>query len=192
MSDTNFPKDLDVQRVWSQYGQSVRQFLRGRLPDSADVDDLAQDILIKTHAHLPEIRDPQAFRAWLFRVARNSVADYYRRGHPEQTGADFSSHAEELPEEYERVRKHLAGCMQTFIAELPAKYRDAVQAVDIDGVPQTELAKRLDLSHSAAKSRVQRGRAMLRELYERCCAFEMDARGNLVGYERRQPSDTTD
>jgi RNA polymerase sigma-70 factor (ECF subfamily) len=181
--------DFDVQQVWLEYGQSVRQFLRSRVPDSADADDLAQDILIKTHARLPEIRDPQAFRTWLFRVARNSVADYYRGRHPEQTDADFTSHAAESPEEYERVREHLAGCMQTFIAELPEKYREAVRAVDIEGMPQTELARRLGLSHSAAKSRVQRGRAMLRELYERCCAFEIDARGNLIGYEPRRSSE---
>lgn len=173
----------DVATIWSEYGQGIKQFLNARLPRSADVDDLVQEVLIKTHRHINDVREPSKFRPWLYQVARNTLNDYYRRSRPEASLPDILLAPEDDVEAYEEVRQELGNCIRPFISQLPEKYRDAVQAVDLDDVPQTELADRLGLSHSAAKSRVQRGRAMLRELYQRCCALEIDARGNLSAYE---------
>jgi RNA polymerase sigma-70 factor (ECF subfamily) len=51
---------------------------------------------------------------------------------------------------------------------------------EIDGLPQREIAERLGLSLSGAKSRVQRGRAMLKDILDQCCVFHFDKRGNLM------------
>jgi len=41
------------------------------------------------------------------------------------------------------------------------------------------------LSHSAVKSRVQRGRQKLAEFFQECCTYEVDVRGNIIGYEAK-------
>jgi RNA polymerase sigma-70 factor (ECF subfamily) len=64
-------------------------------------------------------------------------------------------------------------------------YRQAVQLSEIEGLPQQEVADRLGLSLSGAKSRIQRGRLMLKDELERCCRFEFDRRGNVMDYEPR-------
>jgi RNA polymerase sigma-70 factor (ECF subfamily) len=64
-------------------------------------------------------------------------------------------------------------------------YRDAIIATEYDGLSQVELAQRLGLSVSAAKSRVQRARAMVRETIERCCHFDVDHYGTVVDYTPR-------
>ena len=56
----------------------------------------------------------------------------------------------------------------------------ARELAEIEGLPQQEVADRLGLSLSGAKSRIQRGRAMLKDALERCCRFEFDRRGNLA------------
>ena len=56
---------------------------------------------------------------------------------------------------------------------------------EIEGLQQQEVADRLGLSLSGAKSRIQRGRALLKGVLERCCHFEFDRRGNVMGYEPR-------
>jgi RNA polymerase sigma-70 factor (ECF subfamily) len=53
--------------------------------------------------------------------------------------------------------------------------------LNLEGVPQVAMAGRLGISVSGAKSRVQRGRAMLRKLLLECCQFEFDRRGGLAG-----------
>jgi RNA polymerase sigma-70 factor (ECF subfamily) len=55
-----------------------------------------------------------------------------------------------------------------------------------------ELARRLGLGISAVKSRVQRGRAQLREMLLACCRFEFDGRGNIVAAEPKGPCDCED
>jgi RNA polymerase sigma-70 factor (ECF subfamily) len=51
---------------------------------------------------------------------------------------------------------------------------------ELDGLTQQNVADRLGLSLSGAKSRIQRGRAMLRNVLDQCCTFEFDRRGNLL------------
>ena len=66
------------------------------------------------------------------------------------------------------------------IAQLPDRYRDAVRMSELEGLSQQAVADRLHLSLSGAKSRVQRGRAKLRQILDACCSFEFDRRGNLL------------
>lgn len=66
--------------------------------------------------------------------------------------------------------------------QLPEKYREAIEAIDLKGKSQKDLAEELGLGHSTVKSRVQRGRAMLGELFNECCTYQLDARGNIIGY----------
>lgn len=70
--------------------------------------------------------------------------------------------------------------MEELIAQLPETYREAVRLAEIDGFTQQEVADRLGLSLSGAKSRIQRGRVMLSDVLEQCCRFEFDRRGNLM------------
>ncbi len=174
----------DIDAIWNEYGRRLRRFLASRAPVAADVDDLLQEILLKTHRNLDSLQDPARLQSWLFQVARNALIDLRRRNAARQ--AELLSGAEADPgdglEDYERTRRELSGCVASFIERLPDKYRDAVTAVDLQGESQKALAQRLGLSHSAAKSRVQRGRSMVRELLTACCDYEFDARGNVSRY----------
>ncbi len=66
------------------------------------------------------------------------------------------------------------------IRSLPEGYREAVRLAEIEGLPQQEVADRLGLSLSGAKSRIQRGRVLLKDALEGCCRFEIDGRGNVM------------
>jgi RNA polymerase sigma-70 factor (ECF subfamily) len=62
-------------------------------------------------------------------------------------------------------------------------YREAMKLAHCDGLSQQEIADRLDISLSGAKSRVQRARQMLREMILDCCHIERDGRGGVMGFE---------
>ena len=76
----------------------------------------------------------------------------------------------------------LAGCVAPFIEHLPPRYRDALKLVAIEGQSQKAAADRLGLSVSGMKSRVQRGRKKLKDAILRCCAVELDPRGEVIAY----------
>jgi RNA polymerase sigma-70 factor (ECF subfamily) len=72
-----------------------------------------------------------------------------------------------------------------FVAQLPSPYREAVTLVELQDLSMREAAETAGVTISAMKSRVQRGRAQLRALFDRCCEIAVDARGKVTGYEPR-------
>ena len=69
------------------------------------------------------------------------------------------------------------------IDDLPSAYREALTLTEIDGLTQAEMGRRLGLSLSGAKSRVQRGRAIVRDQLLDCCHVELDRRRHIIDYE---------
>ena len=74
----------------------------------------------------------------------------------------------------------LAPWVASMVASLPRGYRQAIELAELEGLPQRVVAERLGLSLSGAKSRVQRGRAQLRDVVEACCAVELDGRNRVI------------
>ena len=163
----------------------IRGFLATRVSDPSDAEDLAQEILMKLHQRGHEVSDTTRLHAWIWAVARNTVVDFYRRRRPatvdlaavdiEDARIRFDSSAAE-----DDVLSWLA----PMIAQLPEPYRDAVRMSELEGVPQAEVAARLSIGLSGAKSRIQRGRARLREILMKCCEFERDEEGRIAAYRR--------
>jgi RNA polymerase sigma-70 factor (ECF subfamily) len=77
----------------------------------------------------------------------------------------------------------VAGWLAAAVENLPDRYRDAVSLYELQGVSQAEVAERLGISLSGAKSRVQRGRQKLKQVLQRCCRFDLDRRGNVLSCE---------
>lgn len=176
---------MEFEQLWQDYQPQLRHFLQTRVHNAADVDDLLQDIWIKSYQHLETVQQPSKVQAWLFQIARNSLIDYYRKSRPDRAEVDIT-HLPQLDnkvEDYEQIRQELAGCIRPLIAQLPDKYREAIDLVDLQGKSQKVLAAEWGLSHSAVKSRVQRGRRLLGSLFQTCCQYQLDARGNLIAME---------
>ena len=74
------------------------------------------------------------------------------------------------------------------IREIPEPYQQAIRLSELEGQTQRELAGQLGLSHSGAKSRVQRARSMLKKQLERCCVLQFDRRNNLADCEPKPGS----
>jgi RNA polymerase sigma-70 factor (ECF subfamily) len=71
-------------------------------------------------------------------------------------------------------------CLRPMIESLPAIYRDALIMVELDAMSQKDFAAQLNLTYSAAKSRVQRARQLLKEILIACCNYQFDRYGNII------------
>ena len=175
------------QEQWAQLRADVGRLVVGRVPTSADVEDVAQDVLLRVWRHGAELREDERFGAWLARLTASAVADRLRdrQRHPvprfASEATEFSATADDPPE----TKELIAAVLRPFVAELPDLYREAVVLSELEGLSHPVIAARLGLSVSGVKSRVQRGRAQLRALLERCCAIALDARGAPIGCELR-------
>lgn len=173
---------MQLEDIWTAYQARLRGFLSARVSNPADVDDLLQEIMIKVHTGLPSLEEPAKLQPWLFQTARRTIIDFYRKAARGKTlHPDDLWYGEDDPE----VRQELARCVEPFIAALPEETAAVLRAVDIEGGAQKGLAEAQGISYSTLKSRVQKGRAALRDVFEDCCSMSRDARGNLSDYERK-------
>jgi RNA polymerase sigma-70 factor, ECF subfamily len=174
---------------------AVRRFIGARVNSAAVADDLTQEVLLKVLQRLPQVRDPRRLMGWVIQIARNTVIDHYRSRRAaepltETDGAELPETAAPAPNEEGRLRDSLARYVRSVVQQLPPVYREAIELTEYDGLSQVELAARLGISISGAKSRVQRARVKVRETIERCCHFEVDRYGTVLGYEPRVRSCT--
>jgi RNA polymerase sigma-70 factor (ECF subfamily) len=116
-------------------------------------------------------------------VTRNAIVDHHRVRRP---AAELPPELPEAPgESAETAERDLAGCLEPLLATLAPSYRRALRLAEVEDLSQAEIARREGLSLSGAKSRVQRGRAMLRSAILDCCRVELDRRGGVVDFRRR-------
>jgi RNA polymerase sigma-70 factor (ECF subfamily) len=164
----------------------LRSFLSRRISNQADVDDLAQEILLRVHQGARHLSDETCINSWVWQIARNALIDYYRARNIQTRQTEIS---EDLPDERggESLDAVVESWLEPTIQTLPEPYREALLLSEIRGLPQAEVADRLSISLSGAKSRVQRGRVKLREALLACCRFEFDRQGRIVAYQKIGP-----
>ncbi len=173
---------LTMSDLWNRDEARLRGYIARRVRERDVVDDLLQEIFIKAQASLHAVRNQDSVTAWLYRIAANVITDHYRQQKPmEEMSDEFAA-----PEPEPDYIGELASCLQPLIDDLPDTYRAALVLSEIEGLPQKEVADRLGLSLSGAKSRVQRGREKLRENLSACCNIESSQNG-IAGYELRDP-----
>jgi RNA polymerase sigma-70 factor (ECF subfamily) len=175
--------DLTSPTAWSDLHAAVRSFVGRRVRDEHIADDIAQDVMLKLHAQLAsEAPGAEKLDAWVFRVARNAIIDHYRarRRRDDDTAIDGELAAAEREES---PAAELSGCIGQMIQRLPPEYADALTLSDLQGLSQQQLADRIGLSLSAAKSRVQRAREKLAAMLLDCCRIERSRTGAVVDYQ---------
>jgi RNA polymerase sigma-70 factor (ECF subfamily) len=170
----------------------LRPFLSRRVPAS-DVDDVLQNVFLRVQRGLPGLRDDERFGPWVYTVARNAIADH-RRDRARHPIAHEGAAEEIVEAELEDASSEqlLALAVEPFIGMLPSPYREALTLTELQGMTQKDAAEKLGISVSGMKSRVQRGRALLRERLEQCCAIALDARGRVIACEPRDPGLSAD
>ena len=145
-----------VEQTWNEFSPRLAQFIRSRISDPATAEDILHDVFVKFQSRLDEFRDPAKVQGWLFLVARNAVIDHYRTRKPTSELTD--SLPVDMPQIPITEMEEMHRVFRRIIDRLPEPYRKALVMTAFEGLTQDDLARRLGISLSAAKSRVQRGR----------------------------------
>ena len=164
---------------WSEVAAKLRPFIARRVA-APDVDDVLQDVLVRVHRGLDSLADDERFTAWMFQVARSAIAEHGRGGARHPLAEATEAVAPDDDHDDRVAATALAGCLTGFVARLPSPYREAITLVELERLTAREAAALAGVSVSGMKSRVQRGRARLREMLDECCAIALDARGKVT------------
>ncbi len=167
--------------IWISYHARLLAFINTRV-DTADSEDILHEVFIKVHERIDSLREAEKLESWLFQITRNSIIDYYRKKRPTDERPDWLSIETSTDNYADNIRQELSLCLLPMIDELPEKYRTAVYMSEIEGRPQSAVASQENISISGAKSRIQRGRQLLKAMLNRCCAIEINNKNQLVNY----------
>ncbi len=170
---------MTTELIWNRFSDRILNFIKTKVNDPLEAEDILSEVFEKIHRKLGSLKDREKLVPWMFQISRNAITDHYRK--KDSVRVDVSEVpvlADEMPE---HEKMDLDKCLAVFVGKLPEKYRDPIQLSELDGLKQAEVAERLGLSLSATKSRILRGREMLKEMFVECCHFKRDAKGKLIG-----------
>ncbi len=157
-----------------RHGQLIYRTLTAILGDPADAQDAMQDTLLSAFKHIGGFEGRSKFSTWLVSIARNTAVQRLRRGKLFES-LDEDEYNEERDFHPRQVRawqdnpeqccskSEMRQLVERGILALPANYRVVVMLRDIQQLSTDEVARQLGLSVPAVKTRLLRGRLMLRE-----------------------------
>jgi RNA polymerase sigma-70 factor, ECF subfamily len=177
---------LIAETAWRGMRGQLHAFVARRVPNRADADDILQHVFLQLHR---QAEGPRNVGAWLHQAARNAVSDFYRKPSTRReksagTALDLEALGEGGRQMAEgdpaRARRAAAACLLPLMERLPAAYANALRLTEIEGWSQARAAAREAVSLSGMKSRVQRGRRLLKSMVLDACRMEMDGRGGVM------------
>jgi RNA polymerase sigma-70 factor (ECF subfamily) len=181
------PMSQLVLDSWNRFAEALQREVSSKISDAATAEDIVQEVFGKLATRPPRRHEPEALRAWLWRVARRAIVDRYRA---RRTAGTLSEEVEPVDpaipsHSLDSAARELSRCMVRMMDGLSADDQVALRTADLEGRSQLDWARELGLSASGAKSRVQRARGRLKELVAKCCHVELDTRGGVIDYECR-------
>lgn len=169
--------DTAVAELAREYGSRIHQLALRYTRNKEDAEEVVQDVLLKVRDKIALFRGDAALSSWIYRITFNTAMSRLRstrsaRHHevPDETpiGDDGATRTNE-PADWSNLgddavhRAELRDALRVAVAELPAIYRAPVILRDLRGLSTEEASRRLRVKDQTLKSRLHRGRLILRE-----------------------------
>lgn len=159
MSDKIKKFPPDAERAVEEYGNSLYRLCAVMLRNREDAQDAVQECFLRYITKAPDFADAEHEKAWLIRVATNLCKDMLRwRKHSSYLSLDEIRNLGASED-----NAQILG----LLVSLEEKYRVIIHLHYVEGYKTEELSAMLGISSAAVRKRLQRGRDMLRELYEK-------------------------
>lgn len=160
---------------WNSVQSELKGFVFKRVKDKALTEDIVHDVFLKVQGKIHQVKESDKLFGWIYQITRNTITDHYRKNSKVIKPSDL---------DWESAAPNFNECVSGVIAELiptlPEKYRIPLEMTEIQNLSQLEVAEKLNLSYTAAKTRVQRARKMLREKIDEVLVVKTDGYGNVT------------
>ena len=170
-----------LRTAWRAHEPELRGWLRRRLSNPAEADDLLQDVFLKALRQGERFCSVLNARAWLFEVTRNALADKLRVA---RLTVELPDDLAAAMDETQTVDE-LTACLPRVLSELSSQDREVITLCDLQGMAQADYAAAKGLGLSAAKSRLQRARQRLKQRMTDVCQVRLDESGRVSDFVPR-------
>jgi RNA polymerase sigma-70 factor (ECF subfamily) len=197
----------DFPEIHREFHPRILRYL-ARMVGEAEAEDLAQEVFAKVAHALGGFRGESSLSTWIYRIATNTALDAMKKPlfrqmlgvgkvpFEEMGGAGESDLAclggGNPPLDERVIREEMNACIREVIETLPANYKTCIILGDLEDLSDAEVAEVLGLSLQAAKIRLHRARAKLRERLEASCVFYRDERNEMACDRKGVPWERND
>lgn len=161
-----------LNQLFGQWYPRVYNLAYRYFHDDELAADVSQQTFISIQKSMAQLRDPQAFKAWLYRTAVNCCHSQARRQHRRQASLEAVSlqpdRRRPITPYQELDRKERAQIVLAALQEIPAEQREVIVMKEYEGLKFREIAEILELSENTVKSRLYYGLKAMRKLLEDC------------------------
>ena len=152
-----FERLLEAERV------SVERFVRFRMSSKADADDVLQEIFLTAYQKFPQLKNKDSFKAWIISIARNKCNDYFRK-----KATQYEILIDKLTEKELSDGRHGVSIVNTVretLSLLGDKDKQILYLYFWKEMPQSEIAKQLNIPIGTVKSRLHTAKQNFKNKY---------------------------
>jgi RNA polymerase sigma-70 factor (ECF subfamily) len=164
--------DAAIRRALVESRQDLLNFLRRRLGNREEAEDVLQRFSLRALEHAAELRDIHTVRGWLGRILASTIVDHQRRA--------VRTRRREVPMEYTNIDSVpiepdteldgvVCNCLYKLLPTLKPEYADVIWRADILGEPRDRIATSLGTTLNNITVRIHRGRQALKKRLEEMC-----------------------
>lgn len=148
-----------------QHRLALERFVRYRVSERADADDIMQETLLAAYRSFDALRDPASFKPWLLSIARNKVRDHFRR-RARELALPLDALSERVLTDG-RLGPGYATAVSDTLERLGDRDQQILYLYYFRDLPQADIARRLGIPPGTVKSRLHTARRNFRDAYPR-------------------------
>ncbi len=154
-------------------------YIRKRISYLEDAEDLTQEVFYKlAKSDQEKIKN---VKHWVYTIAKNTITDYYRK--KKIYTEDITNQFVLEDDNSAMAERELSGCITHFINELPEEYRQIMRMSELENRSQKDIAEQLNMNYITVRSKIQRGRKKIKDVFTDCCTILQGGRGSIIGYQ---------
>jgi RNA polymerase sigma-70 factor (ECF subfamily) len=197
----------DFHEIHREFRPRILRYV-ARMVGESEAEDLTQEVFAKVAHALMAFRGESSLSTWIYRIATNTALDAMKKPLFRQMVGGGKVPLEEIggagegdvacpgggnpPLDERVIREEMNACIREVIETLPANYKTCIILSDLEDLSDAEIAEVLGLSLQAAKIRLHRARARLRERLEASCVFYRDERNEMACDRKAVPRESAD
>jgi RNA polymerase sigma-70 factor, ECF subfamily len=154
--------------LMTRYEKKMQNYARNFLSDKDDINDVLQEVFIKTYKNIKSFDAGRKFSSWLYRIAHNEFVNALKKRSKRplplfDLDVFFPQYAKEkdsLPDQIDR--KEMKETVEKFLSKIDAKYREPIMLFYIEELSYKEIADVMQIPVSTVGIRIKRGKDLIK------------------------------
>ena len=160
----------EIEDIMQEFGQDLLQLVYAYVKNKAIAEDLTQEIFVKCYHALPTYKGKSTMKTWLWRIAINPSKDYLKSWYNQKVLATeeqlFSLQESKENVEYTVIQQDEDARLAENVMQLPVLYREVIYLFYFEELTIKEVAQVLSIKSNTVKTRLRKGKALLKEQLE--------------------------